>query len=280
MKIKFWKYQACGNDFIIIDSRWDNRVFTSDEKSQLAKTLCVCHFSIGANDVLFIENSSVADAQMIVFEPDGSEADMCGNGIRCVAAYLCKDMEKDVLMIETKAGIKKVQNEDGLFRVNMGRVINDAEFFKRYLNFDADNGLYNVKLDYNTIGCQIGSIVYTGEPNIVFFGETIDQIDLNLWGKNISEDRSKFPLGICTTLVEKVDSTTIKARFYEKGVYQETMACGTGATAAGYVYKMLSGTEAKRIRVLVKGGEIYIEPGEDTYMIGEGKEVFSGEIEI
>ena len=255
-----------------------NKQFSHEEKTFLGKTLCDRNFSIGANDVLFVEYSDSADAKMIVIEPDGSEADMCGNGIRCVASYLNSIKLIDSMSIETKAGIKNVEKQSDMYRVNMGKVIDEKVFFERYINFKNSDNLYDVTLNYNNIGFLTGSIVYTGEPNIVFVVDNIDVIDLDKWGKNISEDITKFPQGICTVLVEPIDEGTIKARFYEKGVYSETLACGTGATAAAYVSNYLKKTSKNVIKVIVKGGEIFIEPGEETYMIGEANKVFKGEI--
>lgn len=280
MKTNFLKYEACGNDFILIDLKRNNLNLNNSEMGNLAHKLCNRNFSIGANDVLYIDKSTVADGKMLVFEPDGTEADMCGNGIRCVASYLSSELSKDSILIETKAGIKDVKKVNNEFRVNMGKINMDPVFFKRYLNFEPGISLENMNLAFNSIGNKSCSIIYTGEPNIVFIEKSIDDIDINLWGRNVSLDRKKFPVGICTVLVEKLNEDTIKARFFEKGVYEETYACGTGSTAAAYISKLLKLVSSDKINVKVKGGIIKIEPGTDTYMTGEAKFVYEGSIDM
>jgi diaminopimelate epimerase len=284
MKIIFEKYQANGNDYILIDCIENAINFSCDQKKQLAKEWCIRNYSIGADDVIFIKKSKFADVKIAIIEPDGSEADMCGNGIRCVAAYIMKKQGNQYLKIETLAGIKEVRFENDLYRVNMGQINMDSAFFKdRYLNFESNQDLFNIELDYPQIGKKEGSIIYTGEPNIVFITNDIENVDLNDWGKNISLNKDYFPKGICTVIVENIGLGKIKARFFEKGVYKETNACGTGSTAAAYIAKHLLKLENKRIAVNMKGGIIYVEPGninQDTFMIGEAKKVYSGFIEI
>ena len=279
MIINFEKYQANGNDYILVDSIEKKSIINHDNQIKITKEFCIRNYSIGADDVIFIESSKIGDAKIIIIEPDGSEADMCGNGIRCIGAYLWEKTGKDVLNIETKAGLKKIYKENDLYRVNMGKVYMDKIFFKRYLSFNPLNSLMNVELEYKKIGKQIGSIIYTGEPNIVFVKKNIDSIDLDIWGKVISLNKRYFPIGICTVLVEYINETTIKARFFEKGVYRETNACGTGATAAAYIANKKFNFKTNRINVKVKGGTIYVEPGENTYLIGEAIKVYEGRIE-
>lgn len=282
MKLHFEKYQANGNDYILIDSIFINKPINRKNKILLSKKWCVRSYSIGADDVIFIEQSTFADAKITIIEPDGSEADMCGNGIRCVAAYLMDKVAKTSLQIETLAGIKEIVHEGTLYRVNMGIVNMDRTFFKnRYLNFEPEKTLFDIEVNYPEIGRQKGSIIYTGEPNIVFIKSNIVNINIDKWGKNVSLNRELFPIGICTVLVEKIGVDKIKARFFEKGVYKETNSCGTGSTAAAYIANLFFNTNSKRISVYTKGGVIYIEPGNEnmnTYMIGAAKHVFSGSI--
>lgn len=284
MRIKFEKYQANGNDYILIDSINNNEVINYSRKKELSKKWCDRYYSIGADDVIFIEKSETADAKITIIEPDGSEADMCGNGIRCVSAHLFKKINKTNLKIETLAGIKEITRENDLYSVNLGKVNMEPAFFKkRYLGFEPSNGLFNFELKYPNIGEHIGSIIYTGEPNIVFIKDGIEKIDLDEWGQNISLNSELFPIGICTVLVEFSGSNKITARFFEKGVYRETNACGTGAAAAANIAKKVLNLEGNRITVIMKGGTIYVEPGlenNDTYLIGEAIEVFTGYINI
>ena len=284
MKLLFEKYQANGNDYILVDSSNINEKLNYSLKQELSIAWCIRHYSVGADDVIFLEQSDVADIKITIIEPDGSEADMCGNGIRCVAAYLSEKLNKANLKIETLAGIKDVNIENELYSVNMGKMnMNPGFFAKRYLSFMPPDSLYNLELNYPEIGSHIGSIIYSGEPNIVFIKEEIKEIDIERWGQNISLNKKLFPIGICTVLVEPLSSEVIKARFFEKGVYRETNACGTGATAAAYIAKNVLNLTSKRITVNMKGGNVYVEPGfenQDTLLIGEAKWVFSGHITV
>lgn len=285
MTLFFEKFQANGNDYVLIDSIDKNDTITYRKKIELTMEWCKRSYSIGADDAIFIEKSTCADAKITIIEPDGSEADMCGNGIRCVAAYLCKKLNVKELIIETLAGLKTIILENENYRVNMGEVIMESNFFieKNYIGFMPEKGLDNVRLDYPKIGEYTGSIIYTGEPNIVFILDDIDSIDIESWGQNISLNKKFFPQGICTVLVEKKSNNSIYARFFEKGVYKETNACGTGSTAAAYIAKKKLNIEEARIDVITKGGLIYVEPeinNPNTFMIGEAKRVYQGSIEI
>jgi len=257
MKIKFLKYQA--------------------------KFLCDRHFGIGADDVLYLDPYSNGDTRLKIFEAQGPEADMCGNGIRCVAAYLCEKLNKNDLIIETNDGIKNIQKIGSKYQVNMGRLRVKMKDMKKYFisKFSDDERLLNKTIDFPEIGEIDVSIVNSSEPHCVIFVDSVDKEDINKFGKNITENKKLFPYGINVNLVEVIGRNILKIRTYERGVFYETLACGTGATASAAVASILGKIKGNQIEVDVKGGKIEIEITEDAlYMSGPALKVFEGVINI
>ncbi len=262
--IKFSKYQGAGNDFIIIDGR----EFSLEDPLMYSKKLCKRRFSIGADDLLYVESSDVADVKMRVCEPDGSEATMCGNGIRCVAAYLRKKYKKDRFSIETLSGIRVVSFRDGLYTVDMGGMqplgnfVNPPENVLRKEIF-----LFNRKY----------VIVSPGEPHAVSIVDSIYGIDINSALK-VARNFSLFPKGINVDYVE-IEGNFIKVRTFERGVWAETLACGTGAVSSAFVAREF----LKRDKILVKmrGGDLYVTfKKEKMFLSGKAELVYNGELEI
>ncbi len=282
MKIKFLKYQACGNDFVIIDKKFSKKILF-EKRGKFAKFLCDRHFGIGADDILYLDSSSNADIRLKIFEAQGSEADMCGNGIRCVAAYLCEKLNKDALIIETNDGIKHIQKIGSKYQVNMGGLRVKMKDMKKYFisKFSDDERLLNKTIDFPEIGEIDVSIVNSSEPHGVIFVDSVDKEDINKFGKNITENKKLFPHGININLVEVIGRNILKIRTYERGVFYETLACGTGATASAAVASILGKIKGNQIEVDVKGGKIEIEITEDAlYMTGPALKVFEGVINI
>lgn len=282
MKIKFLKYQACGNNFIIIDTKFAKGI-PNEKRGELAKFLCDRHFGIGADDVLYLDPYSNGDTRLKIFEAQGPEADMCGNGIRCVAAYLCEKLNKNDLIIETNDGIKNIQKIGSKYQVNMGRLRVKMKDMKKYFisKFSDDERLLNKTIDFPEIGEIDVSIVNSSEPHCVIFVNSVDKEDINKFGKNITENKKLFPHGININLVEVIGRNILKVRTYERGVFYETLACGTGATASAAVASILGKIKGNKIEVDVKGGKIEIEITEDAlYMTGPALKVFEGVINI
>jgi len=282
MKIKFLKYQACGNNFIIIDTKFAKGI-PNKKRGELAKFLCDRHFGIGADDVLYLDPYSNGDTRLKIFEAQGPEADMCGNGIRCVAAYLCEKLNKNDLIIETNDGIKNIQKIGSKYQVNMGRLRVKMKDMKKYFisKFSDDERLLNKTIDFPEIGEIDVSIVNSSEPHCVIFVDSVDKEDINKFGKNITENKKLFPYGINVNLVEVIGRNILKIRTYERGVFYETLACGTGATASAAVASILGKIKGNQIEVDVKGGKIEIEITEDAlYMSGPALKVFEGVINI
>jgi len=282
MKIKFLKYQACGNNFIIIDTKFAKGI-PNKKRGELAKFLCDRHFGIGADDVLYLDPYSNGDTRLKIFEAQGPEADMCGNGIRCVAAYLCEKLNKNDLIIETNDGIKNIQKIGSKYQVNMGRLRVKMKDMKKYFisKFSDDERLLNKTIDFPEIGEIDVSIVNSSEPHCVIFVDSVDKEDINKFGKNITENKKLFPYGINVNLVEVIGRNILKIRTYERGVFYETLACGTGATASAAVASILGKIKGNQIEVDVKGGKIEIEITEGAlYMSGPALKVFEGVINI
>jgi len=282
MKIKFFKYQACGNDFVIIDTEFSKKI-AFKKRGELAKFFCDRHFGIGADDILYLEPSSNADIRLKIFEAQGPEADMCGNGIRCVAAYLCEKLNKSNLLVETNDGVKYIKKIGAKYQVNMGKLRVKMRDMKKYSisMFPSDEILLDKTIDFPEIGEIKVSIVNSSEPHCVIFMEDVDKEDIKKFGKNISENKKLFPYGINVNLVEVIGRNRLKIRTYERGVFYETLACGTGATASAAVASILGKIKGNQIEVIVKGGKIEIEITEnDLYMTGPAMKVFEGIINI
>lgn len=279
-KLKFTKMHGTGNDYVYVDLFHQ----TLDRPSELSVTISDRHFGIGSDGLICIAPSEIADCRMIMFNADGSEGAMCGNGIRCVAKYAYEHglATKDQMSIETKSGVKhlKLTVEDGIVtyvEVNMGQAIlkpceipvraEGDDFIARTLQVDGKS--------------YTATCVSMGNPHCVVFMEHIDELDLTKIGPSF-EHHPWFPDQINTEFVEVIDRETIKMRVWERGS-GETISCGTG-TCAATVASVLNGycDRGAEIEVRVRGGALYdtyLENGE-VLMKGPATEVFQGEISI
>jgi diaminopimelate epimerase len=261
-----------GNDFIVIDN-FNGRIKFAKEEIVL---LCDRHKGIGADGLILIEssekkldsvNSPQADCFMNYYNSDGSVAEMCGNGIRCVAKFLKNDLlkDKDIFEIETRAGIKKVfYEEDGTFSVNMGKpVFTHNDFPNEKINLEG------LELDF----------VSVGNPHAVAFIENLNILDLEKIGPLI-ENNSIFPNKINFELVEKVDDKKYKTIVWERGC-GATLACGTGACAVYAIIQKQKEIDSE-IVIELPGGELFVSQNEDgeIMMRGEAKGTFSGEVYV
>lgn len=279
-QLKFTKMHGTGNDYVYVDLFHQ----TLDRPSELSVTISDRHFGIGSDGLICIAPSEIADCRMIMFNADGSEGAMCGNGIRCVAKYAYEHglATKDQMSIETKSGVKhlKLTVEDGIVtyvEVNMGQAIlkpceipvraEGDDFIARTLQVDGKS--------------YTATCVSMGNPHCVVFMDHIDELDLTKIGPSF-EHHPWFPDQINTEFVEVIDRKTIKMRVWERGS-GETVSCGTG-TCAATVASVLNGycDRGAEIEVRVRGGALYdtyLESGE-VLMKGPATEVFQGEISI
>lgn len=280
MKFSFTKMHGTGNDYVYVDL-FQQKL---ENQAEVAKVVSDRHFGIGADGLICIAPSETADCRMIMYNADGSEGAMCGNGIRCVAKYVYDHgiVRKDHMSVETKSGIKQLELtvEDGkavYVKVNMGEAVlkpseipvqaEGEDFIARQIEAGGKN---------YTVTC-----VSMGNPHCVVFTEGIDGMDLEKTGP-LFENHPLFPDRINTEFVEVLDDHTLKMRVWERGS-GETISCGTGTCAAA-VAAVLNGhcPRGEEIEVRIRGGALYdtyLENGE-VLMKGPATEVFQGEIEI
>ncbi|MDY3908344.1 MAG: diaminopimelate epimerase [Eubacterium sp.] len=280
MKLHFTKMHGTGNDYVYVNLFTE----TVENPEQLSIQISDRHFGIGSDGLILIAPSEVADCRMIMFNADGSEGAMCGNGIRCVAKYAYEHgIAKDTHMrIETKSGIKTLELtvEEGIVtyvQVNMGQAILKPENIPVKADGDdfVDREISVDGKDYKV------TCVSMGNPHCVVFTEGIDDLELEKIGPKF-ENHELFPDRINTEFVEIIDEHTVKMRVWERGS-GETISCGTG-TCAVTVAAVLNGhcKGGEEIEVQIRGGRLYdtwLDSGE-VLMKGPATTVFEGDIEI
>ncbi len=280
--LRFTKMQGIGNDYVYF-STFDQEI---NNPEALAVRLSDRHFGIGGDGVILVCPSKVADAKMKMYNRDGSEGKMCGNGIRCVGKFLYDHgmvdyAEKDEITIETLSGIKKLKaytsdGEVNTLRVDMGKAILSPSEIPVALDGE------KIVARNVTIGDKEYSItcVSIGNPHCVVFRDDIDNIDIEKVGPEFEND-PLFPERVNTEFVTVLNEHTIKMRVWERGS-GETWACGTGACAVA-VAACENGfcKKGEDIKVKLKGGDLIINYTDDTvYMTGNAEKIFDGEIEI
>ena len=278
MKLRFTKMHGCSNDYIYFNC-FDQKI---DDPSALSVRLSDRHTGVGGDGVILICPSEKADAKMRIFNQDGSEGKMCGNGIRCVAKYVYDSgiAKKETLDIESLSGVKKInlKIENGVAvaaTVDMGAPILQPEQIPVRLEGES------VISRPVTIGgrpCEI-TCVSMGNPHCVVFMDKIDDLHLEKVGP-IFEHCELFPDRVNTEFVRVIDSHTLQMRVWERGS-GETMACGTG-TCAAVVAAVLNGycPKNEEITVQLLGGTLTIRYTDETvFMTGPAETVFEGEVE-
>jgi len=279
---RFVKYHGCGNDFIIKDELGGN-VTPDRHRGKLAAVLCDRHFQIGADGILFLESSKGVDGSMRLFEPDGKEADMCGNGIRCVGAYLCDKLDKNAVDVQTRDGVKHIIRIENQYRVDMGIVRTRRSDLRQYF---ADKGRPDdslLDITFDATGRKIPcALVNSGEPHLVVWSKSVEKEDVVGVGDALKRQRSRFPRGVNVNFVEPTGTHKIKVRTYERGVYYETLACGTGATASAAVALIKSWVKPGPVKVQVRGGEMSIEldASGKAFMLGPAVRAFAGQMTV
>ncbi len=270
MTIEFYKYQANGNDFILIED-FKKRL---KNLNRIAKKLCMRKLSIGADGLIILENSDVADFRMRIFNADGTEAEMCGNGLSCAALHFYLKRKKSKQKVETLAGIKIVEVLNGYVKIDMGKPIFDPDKIPAISN----NKFFSERI----YGFKVYA-VNTGVPHAVIFVDNIESIDVKEIGRKIRH-HPLFPKGTNVNFVKKVRDGEYFVRTYERGVEDETLSCGTGLCAVSSVVHMLGLDKKERILLRTKGGEVYVEVKhknneiEKIYLYNKPVFVFKGEI--
>ena len=273
--MKFTKMQGIGNDYVYINCFEEN----IKNPSELSIAISDRHFGIGSDGLILIMPSPVADARMRIFNADGSEAQMCGNGIRCVAKYLYEYRIKksDRMTIETSAGLKTIELTIANERVTQVKVaMGTPELLRNEIPMHGDNiQVINEPLQVNDAVLYV-TCVSMGNPHCITFVDDVDSIDLTVIGKAI-ESHELFPERINAHFVQQISADKIKMRTWERGS-GETLACGTGAVATG-VACVLNNLTERVISTQLPGGELTVEWTDDnkTFMTGPAEIVFTGE---
>ena len=274
--LNFTKMQGLGNDYVYIDAIKAN----IENPGELSKYISDRHFGVGSDGLILICPSDKADFRMRMFNSDGSEAEMCGNGIRCVGKFVYdkKLTDRTLVTIETKAGIKvlklNVKDEEvDTVRVDMGTPILESEKIPVITDEKIAQNLRLNALDKSfDFTC-----VSMGNPHAVTVVDNVSDFDVKKYG-SILEINEVFPNKTNVEFVEIKDPENIKMRVWERGA-GETLACGTGACAS-VVACNLNGLTKRSVNVELLGGNLNVELGEDNhvYMTGPAVTVFEGEL--
>jgi diaminopimelate epimerase len=260
MQLEFYKYQGAGNDFVMIDNRSS---FFPKEDTQLIARLCDRRFGIGGDGLILLENDSETDFKMVYYNSDGNQSSMCGNGGRCLVAFA-----KDMQVIENETTFIAT---DGL----------------HYASFE-DNGLVSLQMiDVPAIDIKKDySFLNTGSPHHVQMVEDLEHYNVKDNGASIRYSELYGKSGSNVNFVKKIDDTTFRLRTYERGVEDETLACGTGATAVAIAMNATGQTEATSINVDVEGGKLVVSFDKNdngftnVFLKGPAEFVFKGTIDV
>lgn len=279
--MKFTKMHGCGNDYIYVDGAREQ--IPGEKKPEIVKRLSDRHFGIGGDGVIFINPSDEADFEMEMYNMDGSRAEMCGNGIRCVAKFVYDKglTDKTSISVISCGKIKylDLQIEEGkvsTVKVNMGAPVLKA----------AEIPVISSKEEVIAQQIEMEDKVYKitcvsmGNPHAVVFADQVSDIPLEKIGP-LFEHHERFPNRINTEFVKVLDEEHVQMRVWERGT-GETLACGTGACAVA-VACILNGLTKESVTVKLLGGDLQIHWDREAnlvYMTGPATTVFEGEIEI
>lgn len=275
--IKFTKMHGLGNDYVYIDAI-NQKI---ENESSLAKFVSNRHFGIGSDGLILICKSEVADFKMRMFNSDGSEAEMCGNGIRCVGKFVYEKglTNKTTVKIETLAGIKTLilNIKDGKVetaRVDMGEPILEAE---KIPVISTEKPVKNLELEAENKKFKF-TCVSMGNPHAITIVENTKEFDVEKYGKVLEIDKA-FPKKANIEFAQIIDRQNINMRVWERGA-GETLACGTGACATAVACN-LNGLTDRKVNIELLGGTLNIEWNENdnhVYMTGPAVTVFDGEL--
>ncbi|MCX8176707.1 MAG: diaminopimelate epimerase [Candidatus Bathyarchaeota archaeon] len=274
-RLSFWKMHGLGNDYIVIDNM-DDRI-RSREMPELAMRLCRRRFSVGADGLIFACPSKNADVRMRIFNPDGSEAEMCGNGIRCLAKFCYENhiVTKKSFTVETLAGTRNVwltinssDMEVASVKVDMG----EPAFNREAIPMLGTGTFINEELKVNGTNFR-ATCLSVGNPHCVIFVEDVENVPLSQLGPLI-ENHELFPRRVNVEFVQIISPVEIKVRVWERGV-GETLACGTGACAS-VVAGCKLGKTGSRVKVNLSGGTLTVHYDGRIFMDGPAVKVFAG----
>ena len=275
--LKFTKMHGIGNDYVYINC-FEEKV---EDPAELSRLVSRQHFGVGSDGLILICPSDKADFKMKMYNADGSQAEMCGNGIRCVGKYVYDYglTDKDEITVETLAGIKylKLIIEEGKVaqvRVNMGAPVLEA---KKIPVISRQSPVVDMPIEINGKYWSM-TCVSMGNPHAVVFINDVKGLDIETVGPEF-ENHTAFPQRVNTEFVEVIDKNTVRMRVWERGS-GETLACGTGACAVA-VAGVLTGKTGDEITVHLVGGDLKIHWDREenlVYMTGPATRVFDGEL--
>ena len=267
-KINFTKMVASGNDFVVIE----NVSQTSEKRyKSLAKNICDRKYGVGADGLLLLGKSKIAHVNMRIFNSDGSEAEMCGNGARCVAFYKSHNSRLATrclnrITIETRAGIIESRIKGCDVKIKLT---------------DPGDAKFDIPIKINGRTIKV-NFINTGVPHVVVFVEGLDKIDVFNLGRFLRNHKEFAPRGTNVNFIEFLGRDSLQIRTYERGVEDETLACGTGSVASALIFALK--TEAnKEIKVHTKSSEVlkvYFKKDRnkfsDVWLQGRASIVFKG----
>ena len=263
MAIQFTKMSGSGNDFIVIDNRVP--VMEDGKKYDFVRRVCDRKMSIGADGVIFVENSDQADIKWDFYNEDGSSAEMCGNGGRCVARYAVeKNIASVKMTLETLAGIVGAEVDGTTVKVKLTT---------------PQNLIQDTLVSMNGTEYQVDSL-NTGVPHAIVYSDNIKGVNVKEVGRGIRFHNVFAPAGTNVDFVEKVGAQALKIRTYERGVEDETLACGTGVVASALLsfYKKMV---KPPVSVETQGGDILkvdfgVSSSDEVYLEGPTSIAFEG----
>ncbi|SDX52534.1 diaminopimelate epimerase [Lutibacter oricola] len=259
MDLQFYKYQGTGNDFVMIDNR---SLTFPKENTALINNLCDRRFGIGADGLILLEPATDYDFKMVYYNADGNEGSMCGNGGRCLVAFA---------------------NQLGVIKNKTTFIAVDGEHYATI-----ENGIVSLKMiDIDTVDSNKKySFLNTGSPHHVEFSNNISEIDVKTVGSKIRFGAPYFEEGTNVNFAEQVSENSFKVRTFERGVEDETLACGTGVTAVAIAANSTNKTTSTHLKVEVLGGNLEVSFDEDdnkytnVFLKGPATFVFEGTITV
>lgn len=256
--MKFYKYQGTGNDFILIDNR--NLSFPK-ANTKLIKQLCDRRFGIGADGLILLENDNNVDFKMVYYNSDGNQSSMCGNGGRCLVAFA-----KQLNIIETQAAFNAI---DGLHHAT---IIDNKNISLQMKNVD------KIKIENDYV------FLNTGSPHHIMMVDDLQNFEVKTVGHQIRNSDLYGKQGSNINFVDQISENQFAIRTYERGVENETLSCGTGATATAIAMHATNKTNKTDLKINVQGGQLKVsfevENNKYTNVLLEGPAqlVFKGEI--
>jgi len=262
--VRFTKMNGCGNDFVVLDIRTQS---APESLPAWSKRVCDRRFGIGADGVLTIGSSDEVDFALRIFNADGSEAEMCGNGARCAALFARREGCPEQMSFTTMAGVIRATATEETAAINL-----------------TDPQDYRTDMTIKALSQQLVlTYLDTGVPHAVAIVDGLDAVDVDHLGRAIRQHKAFEPRGTNVDFVQIVGSNEISMRTYERGVEAETAACGTGAVASAIVSSRLRGVKTP-VQVRVPGGLLIVDFEDDgtsvrnVQLSGDTEFVFEGQI--